>query len=102
VAVNHPHVYRHFHPDGDYFTTHEYTEEYTFGGHSVMLTHWHRPLPVITGSFTEAGFRIAVISEPHPAPRAHELFPDQVKTADSAFLCFLFLVLEACGCRKPL
>jgi SAM-dependent methyltransferase len=95
VAVNHPWVYRHFHPEGDYFTTHEYAEEYTFAGKSVMLTHWHRPLPAITAAFTEAGFRIAVLSEPPPAPEAHELFPDEVKTPDSSFLCFLFFVLEA-------
>ena len=95
VAVNHPHIYRHFHPDGDYFTTHEYSEEYTFSGQSVVLTHWHRPLPAITGAFTEAGFRIAAISEPRPAPGAHELFPEALKSADSAFLCFLFFVLEA-------
>lgn len=95
VAVNHPFVYRLIHPEGGYFTTHEYAEEYTFSGQSVVLTHWHRPLHAITSAFIEAGFRIAVISEPPPAPGAHELFPEQVKTADSAFLCFLFLVLEA-------
>ena len=95
AAVNHPYVYRLIHPEGDYFTTHEYREEYTFSGQSVVLTHWHRPLPAITAAFIEAGFRITVVSEPAPAPGAHELFPDEVKTPDSKFLCFLFFVLEA-------
>lgn len=95
VAVNHPFVYKHFYPDRDYFTTHEYAEEHTFSDQRVVLSFWHRPLPAITGAFTEAGFRIAVVSEPHPAPGAHERFPDEVKTPDSAFLCFLFFVLEA-------
>lgn len=95
VAVNHPIVYKLSYPDRSYFTTHAYAEEYTFSGQSVELALWHRPLPAITSAFTQAGFRIAVISEPAPAPGAHERFPDQVKTPDSAFLCFLFLVLEA-------
>jgi len=95
VAMNHPLVYLLEHPDGSYLTTHEYAVDYTFSGQKVKLTHWHRPLSSITSAFTEAGFRIAVISEPPPAPEAHELFPEQVKTADSAFVCFLFFVLEA-------
>ena len=60
-----------------------------------MLTFWHRPLHAMTDAFTAAGFRIAVISEPRPAPDARELFPDVLKEADSAFLCFLFFVLQA-------
>ena len=94
VAVNHPFVYKAIHPEGNYFATHEYAEDYTFSGQNVALTHWHRPLNAITRAFIEAGFRISVISEPPPAPEAHELFPEEVKTPDSAFLCFLFLVLE--------
>ncbi|MQM25517.1 class I SAM-dependent methyltransferase [Glycomyces albidus] len=95
AAVNHPFIYKVAYPDRDYFATHEYAEEYTFSGQSAVLKLWHRPLPAITGAFTEAGFRIAVVSEPRPAPGAHERFPDEVKTPDSAFLCFLFFVLEA-------
>jgi hypothetical protein len=49
----------------------------------------------MTDAFTEAGFRIAVISEPSPAPGARELFPDVLaKFPSGAFLCFLFFVLE--------
>jgi SAM-dependent methyltransferase len=96
VAVNHPFVYRLTHPDGgSYFATHEYAEEWTLSGQRVEVKQWHRPLHAITGAFTEAGFRIAVVSEPPPAPGAHERFPDEVKTPDSAFLCFLFFILEA-------
>ena len=76
AAVNHPFTYKLAHPDGDYFATHEFSEEYTFSGQSAVLTYWHRPLHAITGAFIEAGFRIAVMSEPSPAPGARELFPD--------------------------
>jgi hypothetical protein len=38
--------------------------------------------------------RIAVISEPAPAPAARELFPDVI-AAKPRFLCFLFFVLQA-------
>lgn len=41
------------------------------------------------------GFRIAVISEPPPAPGARELFPDILADVPTAFLCFLFFVLRA-------
>jgi hypothetical protein len=50
----------------------------------------------MTDAFTAAGFRIAVISEPPPAPGARELFPDRLAdTPSGAFLCFLFFVLQA-------
>jgi hypothetical protein len=48
----------------------------------------------MTDAFTQAGFRIAVISEPPPAPGARELFPAEL-AAKPRFLCFLFFVLEA-------
>ncbi|GAA3069355.1 class I SAM-dependent methyltransferase [Streptosporangium carneum] len=95
VAVNHPFVYKLTYPDANYFAPREHSEEYTFSGQNAVLTYWHRPLHAMTDAFTAAGFRIAVISEPHPAPGAHELFPDVLKEADSTFLCFLFFVLEA-------
>ena len=49
----------------------------------------------MTDAFTAAGFRIAVISEPPPAPGARELFPEILADIRSAFLCFLFFVLQA-------
>ena len=48
----------------------------------------------MTDAFTAAGFRIAIISEPEPAPAARELFPDQL-AAKPRFLAFLFFVLQA-------
>ena len=53
-----------------------------------------RPLHAMTDAFTAAGFRVAVISEPEPAPAARELFPDEI-AAMPRFLCFLFFVLQA-------
>ena len=48
----------------------------------------------MTDAFTAVGFRIAVISEPAPAPTARELFPDVI-AAKPRFLGFLFFVLQA-------
>jgi SAM-dependent methyltransferase len=96
VAVNHPTVNKLTDPDADYFATRKFTDEHTFSGQSAVLTYWHRPLQAMTAAFTDAGFRIAVISEPSPAPGARELFPDVLaKFPSGAFLCFLFFVLEA-------
>jgi SAM-dependent methyltransferase len=76
VAVNHPFGHKWQYPDADYFTPREYSEEYTFSGQNAVLTYWHRPLHAMTAAFTEAGFRIAVISEPPTAPGARERFPE--------------------------
>jgi hypothetical protein len=49
-------------------------------------------------TFTAAGFRIAAIDEPLPAPGTpRELLPDFLKDKPqgSGFLCFMFFVLEA-------
>ena len=96
LAVNHP-ILGHalVRPGADYFATFRWSEEYTFSGQSAVLTYWHRPLPAMTGAFTAAGFRIAVISEPPPAPGARELFPDVLADMPSGFLCFIFFVLQA-------
>ena len=71
------------------------TEEWTFGGQTAPMSFWHRPLHAMTDAFTAAGFRISVISEPHPAPGARELFPDELAAKPDDFLCFLFFVLHA-------
>ena len=60
-----------------YFATCNRTEEWTMGGQTAPMSFWHRPLHAMTDAFTAAGFRIAVISEPPPAPGARELFPDE-------------------------
>lgn len=96
VAVNHPIIFKVAHPERDYFAIGKWSEEYAFNGQAAVLTYWHRPLHAMTDSFTAAGFRTAVISEPHPAPEARELFPDELARFPSgAFLSFLFFVLEA-------
>ncbi|EHR61249.1 class I SAM-dependent methyltransferase [Saccharomonospora cyanea] len=94
ASVNHPFVFKLVHPDADYFATCQWSEEYTFNGQNAVLTYWHRPLHAMTDAFSAAGFRTAVVSEPLPAPGAHERFPDEL-AAKPAFLCFLFFVLEA-------
>ncbi|TDD59464.1 class I SAM-dependent methyltransferase [Kribbella antibiotica] len=91
VSVNHPVVYLFARPDGNYFSTDDWTDDYDWGS----LTYWHRPLHVMTDSFTQAGFRISVISEPPFSPDTpKEILPPDLGDK-KAFLCFLFFVLEA-------
>ena len=78
----------------NYLATYRWTEEWEMGGQRFPMSFWHRPLHATTDAFTAAGFRISVISEPHPVPEARELFPDEL-AAQPSFLCFLFFVLHA-------
>jgi len=98
VAVDHPFAVTSMQLEEgrtfSYFETCNRTEEWTFGGHTAPMSFWHRPLHAMTDAFTTAGFRISVISEPPPAPEGHELFPAELE-GKSAFLCFIFFVLEA-------
>ena len=98
VSVEHPFVITLMHREAgrktDYFATSNRTEEYNFSGQTALLSLWDRPLHAMTDAFTAAGFRIAIISEPEPAPAARELFPDQL-AAKPRFLAFLFFVLQA-------
>ena len=100
VAVDHPFAIQLMRMQAgaktDYFATARHTEEWTLGGHSALMTFWHRPLHAMTEAFTTAGFRITVVSEPPPAPEARELFPESFADRSSeSFLCFLFFVLQA-------
>lgn len=97
LAVNHPRILEASDPDADYFAVTKYSDEYTFeGGQSAVLTFWHRPLHAMSDAFTEAGFRIAVISEPPFSPDTpRELLPPDIGDR-TAFICFLFFVLDAC------
>jgi SAM-dependent methyltransferase len=102
AAIDHPFAIALMHRqrggNPDYFETRSWTEEWTHGGHSATMTFWTRPLHAMTDSFTTAGFRIAVISEPPPAPDTpRELLPDFLKGKPSgtAFLGYIFFVLEA-------
>jgi hypothetical protein len=84
-------------PGADYFATYQYSIEPTTPG-GLRLVLWHRPLPAMISAFTTAGFRIAAIDEPLPAPDTpRELLPDFLKDKPpgSGFLCFMFFVLEA-------
>lgn len=95
LSVNHPRILESSDPDADYFAVTEYSEEYTFGDQQAVLTYWHRPLHAMSDAFTEAGFRISVISEPPFSPDTpRELLPPDLGDR-TAFICFLFFVLEA-------
>lgn len=95
ASVHHPIVYKILHPDADYFAVAEWSEEYTFSGQQAVLSYWHRPLHAMVDAFTDAGFQIAVISEPPYAPDTPpEQVPPQVKDR-AAFLSFIFFVLVA-------
>ena len=100
ASVNHP-IAGHplVRPAADYWSTYLWSEELTTSsGQSYVLANWHRPLPAMISAFTTAGFRIAAIDEPLPAPGTpRELLPDFLKDKPpgSGFLCFMFFVLEA-------
>ncbi|WP_405721449.1 class I SAM-dependent methyltransferase [Streptomyces sp. NBC_01537] len=80
--------------EAEYLDTTNWTDEWTIGGQTALMSIWHRPLHAMTDAFTAAGFRITVISEPDPDPAARELFPEAI-AAKPRFLCFLFFVLQA-------
>lgn len=95
LSVNHPVIRPVVYPQEDYFATTAYTEDYTFDGRTAALTFWHRPLHAMTDAFSRAGFRISTVAEPPFSPRTPpELLPPDLGDR-SAFLCFLFFVLEA-------
>ncbi len=95
VSVNHPSAYAIVYPEADYFAVTKYSEDYTFDGQVTWLTFWHRPLHAMTDAFAAAGFRIATVSEPPPAPDTPpEVLPPGLEQGRS-FMCFLFFVLEA-------
>lgn len=95
MSVNHPTVYKVLYPEADYFAITEYSEENTFDGQNAVLTFWHRPLSAMTAAFAGAGFRVSVISEPPFSPDTpRELLGDDFADR-TAFLCFIFFVLEA-------
>lgn len=97
LSVNHPTARMWTHPDEDYFTTRSYSEDFEFDGRTEALTMWHRPLHAMTDAFTAAGFTIAVVAEPPPSPETpRELLTPRILRGDTtAFVCFIFFVLEA-------
>lgn len=95
VSVPHPVVYMFNYQDRDYFALTQYSEEFEFEGQSATLTYWHRPLHAMTDAFTEAGYRIAAVSEPPWSPHTPtDLLPPNASER-TAFVCFLFFALEA-------
>jgi SAM-dependent methyltransferase len=95
VSVEHPVIAYLFEgPLPDYFATTSYSFDWTFGGQSVPMTFWRRPLHAMTDAFASAGFRLSMISEPQPDPAARELFPEDFE-AQSTQPGFLFFVVEA-------
>lgn len=95
VTVNHPVIFPVVYPDKDYFAVTQYSEDYVFDGQTVWLTFWHRPLSAMTEAFSRAGFRVMRIDEPSFDPDTPpDLLPPGLE-GRTAFLCFLFFVLEA-------
>lgn len=97
VSVNHPTVSVVNYPAEDYFAVRQYSEDYEFDGKPAVLTFWHRPLHAMINAFTAAGYRVAAVSEPEPSPHTPaELLPPRILSGEkTAFLCFIFFVLEA-------
>jgi SAM-dependent methyltransferase len=97
ASVDHPFVaYTHHdpRPRPDYFATTSYTFDWMLNGRSTPMRFWRKSLHAMVDAFTTAGFRLAVISEPQPAPAARELFPDDFQDLATK-PCFLFFVVEA-------
>ncbi|WP_445154487.1 class I SAM-dependent methyltransferase [Arthrobacter sp. Hor0625] len=97
LSVNHPTVSLLNYPTEDYFAVRQYSEDYEFDGEPAVLTFWHRPLHAMMNAFTAAGYRIATVSEPAPSPETPpELLPPRILNGErTAFLSFIFFVLEA-------
>lgn len=95
LSVHHPIIFRVLNPSADYFAVTQWTDEYTFGGQRAVLSYWHRPLHAMTDAFSDAGFQVAVVSEPPWSPDTPaELLPPELGDRTS-FLSFIFFVLVA-------
>lgn len=95
LSVHHPLIFRLMNPEADYFALNEWSDTYTFSGQPAVLTTWHRPLHAMTDAFTDAGFRVAVVSEPPFSPETPgEMLPPHLEGRTS-FLSFIFFVLDA-------
>ncbi|MFE1831805.1 class I SAM-dependent methyltransferase [Streptomyces yangpuensis] len=101
ASVDHPFVaYMFGDPRPDYFATTDYAFDWTFGGRSVPMRFWRKPLHAMTDAFTAAGFRLSAVDEPRPDPAARELFPDAFDDL-SRRPVFLFFVVEAGHPGRP-
>lgn len=90
TSVQHPFVdYAIQDPRPNYFATTEYTDDWSeLVGRPSPMRFWRRPLHAMTDSFTAAGFRLAVISEPQADPSAREVYPDAFHQPKMSFLLF--------------
>lgn len=95
ASVDHPVVaYTIVDPRPDYFATTSYSFEWTFGGRSVPMTFWRRPLHAMLDAFAAAGLCVKSICEPQPDPSARDSYPDGFDDL-STRPAFLFFVVEA-------
>lgn len=95
ASVDHPIVaYTMFDPRPDYFATSSYTFEWTFGGRSVPMTFWRKPLRAMVDAFAAAGLHLRSIDEPQPDPAAREIYPDGFERLSTS-PTFIFFVVEA-------
>ncbi|MEV4732626.1 methyltransferase domain-containing protein [Saccharopolyspora sp. NPDC049426] len=94
ASVDHPFVAYSIHdPRPDYFATTSYSFDWEFGGKTVPMTFWRRPLHAMIDAFTAAGFRLTTIREPQPDPAARDLFPAEFHRLATT-PTFQFFVLE--------
>lgn len=95
ASVDHPFVaYTIQEPRPDYFATTSYSFDWSFGGQTVPMRFWRKPLHAMTDAFAAAGFRLTALHEPRPDPAARELFPEGFHDL-STKPCFLFFVVQA-------
>ncbi len=99
VSVDHPFANNLMHREAgrkaDYFATYNWTEEWTKGGQSALMSFWAPAAArddrrLRRGRLPDSGHQRASAR----AGSARELFPDDI-AAKPRFLCFLFFVLQA-------
>ncbi|MGO9658137.1 MAG: class I SAM-dependent methyltransferase [Acidimicrobiales bacterium] len=79
--------------EANYFKPHNWIFEWTVSGQKMLMSFWNRPLHAMTDSFTSAGFRISVISEPLPLDAGHDVDPEGFRLLSTS-PNFVFFVLE--------
>lgn len=74
----------------DYFATYPYTEEWEFGGRTVSMRFWHRPLDAMVAALVASGFVIETVREPMPLPACRQHDPEAFRrlSTEPRFLFF--------------
>lgn len=75
-STHHPFMDHQSSGHDDYFAIYDFSETWQRGGKDVPMRFWHRPLHVMFEMLKSTGFSIDMLSEPQPAPRCQELFPE--------------------------